>query len=141
LTLRRHARDRRSPRYSLAQLEAAQTHDESWNAAMLEMKHTGFMHNAMRMYWGKKIIEWTSSPRAAHRIALHLNNRYFIDGRDANSYANINWLFGLHDRPWGERPIFGTVRFMNAAGLKRKSDPEAYIRKVRALVARAGGAA
>jgi len=139
--LRRHATDRRSPRYSLAQLDAARTHDDSWNAAMLEMKHTGFMHNAMRMYWGKKIIEWARSPRTAYRYVLHLNNRYFIDGRDANSYANVGWLFGLHDRPWAERPIFGTVRYMNAAGLKRKGDPEAYIRKVRGLAPPAAGGA
>jgi deoxyribodipyrimidine photo-lyase len=89
------------------------------------------MHNYMRMYWGKKIIEWTRSPTKAYETALHLNNKYFLDGRDPVSYANVAWLFGLHDRPWGPaRPIFGLVRFMNASGLERKFDMDAYVRWV-----------
>ena len=91
--------------YTRAQLEAAETHDPYWNAAMREMRHTGDMHNYMRMYWGKKILEWSATPEEAFAAALAINNRYFLDGRDANSFPNIAWVFGQHDRPWGERPI------------------------------------
>lgn len=133
-TLRRHKPDAREYRYTLAQLENAATHDPWWNAAMLEMRHTGYMHNYMRMYWGKKIIEWTGTPERAFRVALRLNNKYFLDGRDPSAYANIGWLFGLHDRPWKERPIFGTIRYMSASGLERKSDPRAYVEKVKRLM-------
>ena len=139
-TLDAHRGDERPHQYTRPQLERARTHDPYWNAAMREMRYTGYMHNAMRMYWGKKILEWSSTPEHAHQTALWLNNRYFLDGRDANSYANIGWVFGLHDRPWGQRPIFGTVRYMSAGGLERKSDMEAYIEKVDALVARAQAA-
>jgi deoxyribodipyrimidine photo-lyase len=132
-TLRAHQKDRRPFVYALAQLERAQTHDPYWNAAMREMLVTGKMHNYMRMYWGKKIIEWTRRPQTAFRWALYLNNKYFLDGRDPNSWAGVAWCFGLHDRPWGERPVFGTVRYMNAAGLERKFDMEEYIRKVDGL--------
>jgi deoxyribodipyrimidine photo-lyase len=97
------------------------------------MRVTGYMHNYMRMYWGKKILEWSRTPEQAHTTALALNNKFFLDGRDANSFANIGWLFGLHDRPWPERKIFGKVRFMNAAGLERKCDIAAYVAKVGAL--------
>jgi deoxyribodipyrimidine photo-lyase len=102
---------------------------------MREMVHTGFMHNYMRMYWAKKILEWSPDPETAFATALFLNNRYFLDGRDANSYANVAWIFGLHDRPWFERPIFGKVRYMNARGLERKFDMAAYMRAVDRLVA------
>lgn len=130
-TLAEHASDPRSHLYSLAQLEAAETHDPYWNAAQLEMTKTGFMHNYMRMYWAKKILEWSRSPEEAFANALHLNNKYFLDGRDANSFTGVAWTFGLHDRPWGpERPIFGLVRYMNAAGLERKFDIKAYVKKV-----------
>jgi deoxyribodipyrimidine photo-lyase len=133
-TLTQHARDPRPTRYSLRDLESARTHDPYWNAAQLQMVRTGFMHNYMRMYWGKKIIEWTPSPRKAFRIAQHLNNKYFIDGRGPTAYANVAWLFGLHDRPWGPaRKIFGTVRYMNEAGLLRKFDMDAYIKFVAEL--------
>jgi deoxyribodipyrimidine photo-lyase len=88
------------------------------------------MHNYMRMYWGKKILEWTRSPAVAFRRTLALNNRYFLDGRDPASYANVAWCFGKHDRPWKQRPVFGTVRYLNAAGLQRKFDMDAYIRWV-----------
>jgi len=133
-TLAEHARDPRPYLYSRQQLETAATHDPYWNAAMNEMRFTGYMHNHMRMYWGKKILEWTSSPEEGHATALALNNKYFLDGRDANSFANIAWVFGQHDRPWFERPIFGKVRYMNAAGLERKCDIHAYVQKVNALV-------
>lgn len=84
------------------------------------------MHNYMRMYWGKKILEWTPDPRAAYAELVWLNNRYEQDGRDPNSYAGLGWVLGLHDRPWTRRPIFGMVRYMNAGGLKRKFDADAY---------------
>ena len=127
-TLERHARDPRAHLYSYEQLAAARTHDPYWNAAMQEMRLTGFMHNYMRMYWGKKVLEWSRTAQEGYRSLLRLNNDYFIDGRDASSYANVGWVFGLHDRPWPERPIFGNVRYMNAAGLKRKTDIDAYVR-------------
>ncbi|HWR68391.1 MAG TPA: deoxyribodipyrimidine photo-lyase [Desulfomonilia bacterium] len=129
-TLERHAPDRRPYVYSAADLDAAATHDPYWNAAMNEMKYTGFMHNYMRMYWGKKILEWSPTPREAYRTLMWLNNRHFLDGRDPNSYAGAGWVFGLHDRPWGERDIFGTVRTMTASGLERKCDIRAYVEKV-----------
>ena len=100
---------------------------------MREMIVTGKMHNYMRMYWGKKIIEWTASPRQAFRTMLALNNKYFIDGRDPVSFANVGWCFGLHDRPWRQRAVFGTVRCMVAAGLERKFDIAGYVRRVKAL--------
>jgi deoxyribodipyrimidine photo-lyase len=92
------------------------------------------------MYWGKKILEWSSTPEHGYRVALALNNTYLLDGRDANSYANIGWVFGLHDRPWGRREIFGTVRYMSSAGLERKADMEAYLARVDSLVAEARAA-
>ena len=126
-TLDKHRGDERPHRYTRAELEKAETHDPYWNAAMQEMLRTGYMHNYMRMYWGKKIIEWSNTPQYAYSSALYLNNKYFLDGRDANSYANVAWLFGRHDRAWTERDVFGTVRYMNAAGLERKFDIEAYV--------------
>ncbi len=128
-TLRRHMQDRREYDYDFRTLESARTHDPYWNAAMREMLVTGFMHNYMRMYWGKKVLEWTRSPEIAFKRLLRLNNRYFLDGRDPNSYAGVSWCFGKHDRPWGERMVFGTVRYMNAKGLDRKFDMEAYVRR------------
>ncbi len=129
-TLAEHAGDRRPHRYSPRQLEAGETHDPYWNAAQREMVCTGRMTNYMRMYWGKKILEWSASPAEAFATALELNNRYEIDGRDANAYAGVAWCFGRHDRPWTRRPIFGTVRYMNAAGLERKFDMRAYLARV-----------
>jgi deoxyribodipyrimidine photo-lyase len=133
-TLLTHRGDERDPTYSLKQLETAATHDRYWNAAMREMVTTGFMHNYMRMYWAKKILEWTPKPEVAYRRTLYLNNRYFLDGRDSNSYANVAWVFGLHDRPWPERPIFGKVRSMTARGLERKFDMASYRLAVDRLV-------
>lgn len=134
-TLARHAQDARSHTYDFEQLAAARTHDPYWNAAMQEMRLTGFMHNYMRMYWGKKVLEWSPTPQEGHATLLRLNNSYFLDGRDASSYANVGWVFGLHDRPWPERPVFGNVRYMNAAGLKRKTDIEVYVRTWQARAA------
>ena len=132
-TLAEHRRDRRVHVYRYEQLAAADTHDPYWNAAMREMLVTGYMQNYMRMYWGKKVLEWSSSPEDGYAALLRLNNTFFVDGRDANSYANVGWIFGLHDRPWPERPIFGKVRSMTAAGLERKTDIAAYVRKMQAL--------
>ena len=102
---------------------------------MREMVHTGFMHNYMRMYWAKKILEWSATPEEAFDTTLALNNKYFLDGRDPNSYANVAWCFGLHDRAWTERPVFGKIRYMNANGLNRKFDMKAYGEFVDARVA------
>jgi deoxyribodipyrimidine photo-lyase len=135
-TLNFHARDKRERIYSLEQFEAAQTHDPYWNAAQREMMLTGKTHGYMRMYWGKKILEWARTPREAFRIALHLNDRYELDGRDPNGYAGVAWCFGKHDRAWADRPVFGKVRYMNAAGLKRKFDADAYVKRVEQLAAR-----
>ncbi|WP_424950458.1 deoxyribodipyrimidine photo-lyase [Deinococcus sp.] len=128
-TLNEHRHDGRSYLYSRAELEAAATHDPYWNAAQRQMMLTGRMHNYMRMYWGKKVLEWTPEPDQAHETLVYLNDKYEQDGRNPNSYAGIGWVFGLHDRPWGTRPVFGMVRYMNAPGLKRKFDVEAYARK------------
>ncbi|MEM1209774.1 MAG: deoxyribodipyrimidine photo-lyase [Planctomycetota bacterium] len=138
-TIAEHADDPRDPEYTLEQLDDAQTHDPYWNAAMREMRYTGYMHNYMRMYWGKKIIEWSPSAREAFDRMIHLNDKYFIDGRDPNSYTGIAWCFGVHDRAWTERPVLGKLRYMNANGLKRKADPDAYVAKVDRLVAEVTG--
>jgi deoxyribodipyrimidine photo-lyase len=132
-TLAEHKKDRREYLYSRRQLENYQTHDEYWNAAMREMRFTGFMHNYMRMYWGKKILEWSQTPEQAFKTTLAINNKYFLDGRNANSYAGVAWVFGVHDRAWFERPIFGKIRYMAASGLERKCDIQAYVEKVNAL--------
>jgi deoxyribodipyrimidine photo-lyase len=137
-TLAEHKGDKRAPIYSRRQLEDADTHDAYWNASMLEMKHTGFMHNYMRMYWGKKILQWSRTPQTAYRTTLALNNKYFLDGRDANSYTGVAWIYGAHDRAWTERPIFGKTRYMAASGLERKCDIAGYVTKVDDLVKRVG---
>jgi deoxyribodipyrimidine photo-lyase len=139
-TLVEHARDPRPHHYSAAQLEAAATHDPYWNAAMREMRLTGYMHNHMRMYWGKKIFEWSTSAAEALTTLLTLNNRWFLDGRDPNSYAGVAWILGMHDRAFPERPIYGKLRSMTAAGLERKCDIQAYVDKINALADDAGGA-
>ena len=119
-TLRAHARDPRAAVHSRAELEAGATDDPWWNAAMAEMRRTGWLHNHLRMYWGKRILGWTRTPEHAFRVARDLNDKWFLDGRDPSSYANVGWLFGLHDRPWPERAVYGTVRTMTRAGLERK---------------------
>ena len=135
-SLEAHRSDARPKRYSRARLERAQTDDPYWNAAMRELVFTGYMHNHMRMYWGKKVLEWSASPQLAYRTLLALNNRYFLCGRDPSSYGNVGWIFGLHDRPWPSQPVFGTVRSMSAAGLRRRKDMDAYVDLVARLVAR-----
>jgi len=129
-TLNFHTRDKREYTYLLEEFEQAKSHDPYWNAAQKEMVITGKMHGYMRMYWGKKILEWSKNPREGFRIALYLNNKYELDGRDPNGFAGVGWCFGKHDRAWGERKVFGKVRYMNAAGLKRKFDPDKYVEKV-----------
>ncbi len=132
-TLAEHAKDRREYLYGPEQWERAGTHDPYWNAAQREMMITGKMHNYMRMYWGKKILEWSRTPAEAFRTAITLNNRYELDGRDPNGFAGVAWCFGKHDRAWSERKVFGKIRYMNDAGLKRKFDMDAYLKKVSAL--------
>ena len=130
-TLRKHAQDPREHIYTRDQLEQAATHDDLWNASQHEMVATGRMHGYMRMYWGKKILEWSETPEEAFAHAVYLNDKYELDGRDANGYTGISWAIGgRHDRPWKTHPIFGTVRFMSLDGMRRKIDVEAYIQRV-----------
>ncbi len=129
-TLSEHATDRRDYQYSSSDLEKAGTHDPYWNAAQLEMIQTGKMHGYMRMYWGKKVIEWSPTPQKAYQNLVALNNKFELDGRDPNGFAGIAWCFGKHDRPWPERPIFGKIRYMTAQGLTRKFDMDTYIEKI-----------
>jgi deoxyribodipyrimidine photo-lyase len=129
-TLREHQNDRRTYIYTPEELESAQTHDPYWNAAQMEMVKTGKMHGYMRMYWGKKILEWMETPEKAYQTALYLNDKYEIDGRDPNGYAGVAWCFGKHDRPWTGREIFGNIRYMNDRGLKRKFDADKYAKKI-----------
>ncbi len=129
-SLATHRRDRRERVYTRREMEESRTHDEAFNAAMAQMRDTGYLHNHLRMYWGKMILAWTRTPEHAYRTALALNNRYFLDGRDPASYTNVAWLFGLHDRPWPERPVFGKVRSMTRGGLEKKMDVGAYVAAV-----------
>jgi deoxyribodipyrimidine photo-lyase len=129
-TLKKHARDKRDPIYSPDQFERAVTHDPLWNAAQKELLLHGKIHGYYRMYWGKKIIEWSKTPEEALGTMIYLNDRYALDGRDPNGYTNILWCFGLHDRPWIERPIFGQVRYMSYEGMRRKTDVDTYIRSI-----------
>ncbi|HEX5226691.1 MAG TPA: hypothetical protein VFW44_03235, partial [Bryobacteraceae bacterium] len=130
-TLGEHACDRREVLYSRDQFEEARTHDPLWNAAQKELLAAGKIHGYYRMYWGKKIIEWSKTTEEALATAIDLNDRYALDGRDPSSYANILWCFGLHDRPWPERPVFGQVRYMSYDGMRRKTDVDAYIERVK----------
>jgi deoxyribodipyrimidine photo-lyase len=130
-SLREHSRDKRNPLYTLEQLERAETYDELWNASQLQMVKFGWMHNYMRMYWAKKILEWSPTPAAAFEYAVHLNDKYELDGRDPNGYAGIAWaIAGVHDRPWFDRPIFGTIRYMSGASTGKKFNSKLYIRNV-----------
>ena len=129
-SLKKHESDTREYEYTLNELEQADTHDPYWNAAQKEMMITGKMHGYMRMYWGKKILEWTDTASEAFSHALFLNNKYELDGRDPNGFAGVAWCFGKHDRAWKERLIFGKVRYMNQAGLKRKGHIEEYVTNV-----------
>ncbi len=129
-SLVKHSADRRDYNYSRLQLERGLTHDALWNAAQQEMLRNGKMHGYLRMYWAKKILEWTPDLKTAMKIAIYLNDKYELDGRDPNGYAGIAWsLGGVHDRAWFERPIFGQIRYMNDKGCRRKFDVDAYIKK------------
>jgi deoxyribodipyrimidine photo-lyase len=129
-TLEKHSGDRRKWRYTIEEFAAAQTHDPLWNAAQTQLAREGRLHNYLRMLWGKKILEWSKSPREALRIMIELNNKYALDGRDPNSYSGIFWCLGRFDRPWGpEREIFGTVRYMSSENTARKHRVKDYLKK------------
>jgi deoxyribodipyrimidine photo-lyase len=133
-TMAKHASDARPFLYTFEQFERAGTHDGLWNAAQQELLLRGTIHGYYRMYWGKKIIEWSPTYEDALRTMIRLHDVYALDGRDPNTYTNILWCFGLHDRPWGERPVFGQLRYMSFEGMKRKTDVAAYIREVTQLI-------
>ncbi len=127
-SLEEHAADPRSPCYSPAQLEAAATADPLWNAAQRQLCAEGKIHNYLRMLWGKKILEWTESPRQALQVMIELNNKYALDGRDPNSYSGIFWTLGRFDRPWAPiRPIFGCIRYMSSTNTARKVSVKGYV--------------
>lgn len=129
-----HKHDMREYTYTLRQFEEAKTHDDLWNACQKEMMKTGKMHGYMRMYWAKKIFEWVHSQKEAMRIAIYLNDRYELDGRDSSGYAGIAWsIGGVHDRPWFERNVFGKIRYMSYNGCKTKFDIKKYIEKINNL--------
>jgi deoxyribodipyrimidine photo-lyase len=133
-TIAEHARDERERLYTLHQLEAAQTYDELWNAAQIQMVRYGWMHNYLRMYWAKKILEWTPDAATAVKYCVHLNDKYFLDGRDPNGYAGIAWaILGKFDRAWGSRPVFGKIRYMSGASTGKKFDSRRYIEQMEML--------
>tara|TARA_B100001996_G_C18632359_1_gene582264 strand:- start:23 stop:1300 length:1278 start_codon:yes stop_codon:yes gene_type:complete len=130
-TLKAHYKDKREFLYSFENFESADIHDELWNAAQIQMMKTGKMHSYMRMYWAKKILEWSSNPEIALQTAIDLNDKYELDGRDPNGYTGIAWsIGGVHDRAWFERPIYGKIRYMNYNGCSSKFDVKAYIKKI-----------
>lgn len=126
-TLHKHRRDSRPVLYDRAQLEAGETGDALWNAAQKQLLRDGVIHGYLRMLWGKKVLEWTAEPEAAFETLIDLNNSYALDGRDPNSYSGISWTFGRYDRPWPERPIFGTVRYMSSQNTARKLRVRDYL--------------
>jgi len=129
-----HVKDKREYIYTKHALEKGATHDPLWNASQLEMVKTGKMHGYLRMYWAKKILEWTETPEDALKIAIYLNDKYELDGRDPNGYTGIAWsIGGVHDRPWFTRPIFGKIRYMSFNGCKNKFDVDTYINKIQNL--------
>jgi len=130
-TLNEHRHDEREYIYSLEEFENAKTHDNLWNASQTEMLKTGKMHGYMRMYWCKKILEWTKFPENAIKTAIYLNDKYSLDGRDPNGYVGIAWsIGGVHDRAWFDRDVFGKIRYMNYNGCRSKFDVDAYISKL-----------
>ena len=139
-TIAEHDRDERAQLYSVDQMERAETYDELWNAAQIQMVEHGWMHNYLRMYWAKKILEWTPSVDAAMQACVYLNDKYFIDGRDPNGYAGIAWaIVGKFDRAWGSRPVFGKRRYMSGASTGRKFDSKKYIQQMQGLRSRNPG--
>jgi deoxyribodipyrimidine photo-lyase len=133
-TLADHANDKRPHLYTLEQFETARTHDTLWNAAQRQLVREGRIQNYLRMLWGKKILEWTASPREALEILIQLNNKYALDGRNPNSYSGLFWVLGRYDRAWGpERPIFGKIRYMSSDNTARKIDVRQYVKTWREL--------
>ena len=132
-TMRDHANDPRPVLFGAETIEAAETYDELWNAAQRELVITGHLHNYVRMLWGKKVIEWQRSYEMAFELLVHLNNKYALDGRNPNSYAGILWCFGKHDRPWFDREIFGTMRYMTSQSMAKKINARRYIGAFRPL--------
>jgi deoxyribodipyrimidine photo-lyase len=133
-TLNQHRKDKREYTFSLKELEEAKTKDELWNFAQQQLLKTGKMHGYLRMYWAKKILEWTKSPEEAFNIAVYLNDKYELDGRDPNGYAGISWsIGGTHDKPWFDREVYGQIRYMNYEGCKRKFDVKAYIERINSI--------
>ena len=129
-TLQKHAPDPRPHVYSMADFEAARTSDPLWNAAQRQLVREGRIQNYLRMVWGKKILEWSPSPREALAIMIELNDKYALDGRDPNSYSGIFWTLGRYDRPWApERPIFGKVRYMSSRNTERKLRLRNYLER------------
>jgi deoxyribodipyrimidine photo-lyase len=129
-TLNKHRKDKREYIYSLEEFEQAKTHEDLWNAAQRELIVTGKMHGYIRMYWAKKILEWSTSPEEALRIAIYLNDKYELDGRDPNGYVGCAWAIGgVHDRAWAERPVYGKIRYMNRNGAMRKFDVLKYVKR------------
>jgi deoxyribodipyrimidine photo-lyase len=129
-SLDRHRKDPRPYLYSLKRFENAETHDPLWNAAQRQLRREGRLHNYLRMVWGKKILEWTRSPKKALDIMIHLNNKYALDGRNPNSYSGIFWILGRYDRPWApERPVLGRIRYMSSENTRRKLRLKQYLRE------------
>jgi deoxyribodipyrimidine photo-lyase len=128
-TLEAHQDDERPQRYSREALERASTNDAIWNAAQRELRRDGWCHNYLRMLWGKKILEWSATPREALETMIAIMNRWSLDGRDPNSYAGYAWTLGRYDRPWPERPIFGKVRTMSSANTARKIRLRNYLKQ------------
>ncbi len=129
-TLEAHKMDSREFIYSLEEWEEARTHDDAWNAAQTQLRRIGKIHGYMRMYWAKKMLEWSHSPEEALEMCVYLNDKYSVDGGDPNGYVGILWsIGGLHDHPWRERPVFGKIRYMSADGIRRKYDLESYCKR------------
>ena len=128
-SLAAHADDKRPYCYSLDESEHSQTHDEVWNATMGQLRETGIVHSYLRMLWGKKILEWSPSPEEAYERAIHLNNKWSIDGQNANSWSGVFWIFGLYDRPWFERDIYGVIRYMSSDSTNKKMKLKNYIER------------
>ncbi|KAK2076355.1 hypothetical protein QBZ16_000880 [Prototheca wickerhamii] len=135
-SLNKHLKDKREFTYTREEWEKGKTHDKLWNAAQLEMVYSGKLHGFMRMYWAKKILEWSKSPKEALDLSLYLNDKYELDGRDPNGVVGCMWsIYGIHDQGWAERDVFGKIRYMNANGCRRKFDVDKYIARVDKLVA------
>ncbi|HYO81989.1 MAG TPA: hypothetical protein VES20_11340, partial [Bryobacteraceae bacterium] len=126
-------KDARPIRFSREQMEGGHTYDPLWNATQKELLLRGKIHGYYRMYWGKKIIEWSSSYEEAFDAMIYFHDRYALDGRDPNTWTSVLWCFGLHDRPWTERPVFGKARYMSYEGMRRKTNVDAYIRQIAEL--------